>query len=73
MAENLTTAQVFIDVRLTIPDPAPASHFGCGANLLAGGLPSMRFPLPVLARLGGRLRYALRTRLPPIRVLVAQS
>jgi len=73
MAENLTTAPVFIDVRLTIPDPAPAYPFGCGANPLAGVLPFMRLPLPVLSRLGGLARCALSTRLPHIIVLVAQS
>lgn len=73
MAENLTTAPVFIDVRLTLPDPAPAYPFGCGANPLAGVLPFMRLPLPVLSRLGGLARCALSTRLPHIIVLVAQS
>lgn len=73
MAENVTTAQVFLDVRLTIPAPAPAYPFGCGSNPLAGVLPCLRLPLPVLSRLGGRARCALSTRLPHLRVLVAQS
>src|SRR3954468_17823162 len=73
MAESVATAQMFIDVRLTITDPDPAYPFRCGANPLAGGLPFLRFPLPVLSRLGGFSWSALGTRLPHIIVLGAQS
>src|SRR5882724_2936465 len=72
MAERVATAQMFIDVRLTITDPDPAYPFRCGANPLAGVLPFIRCPLPVLSRLGGCSWCAWGTRLPHIIRLVAQ-
>src|SRR5712691_10854290 len=72
MAEHVATAQMFIDVRLTITDPDPAYPFRCGANPLAGVLPFIRFPLPVLSRLGGFSWGAWGTRLPQRILLVAQ-
>ena len=73
MVESVATAQMFIDVRLTITDPDPAYPFRGRANPLACVLPCIRLPLPVLSRLGGLSRCALGTRLPHIIVLVAQS
>ena len=72
MAESVATAQMFIDVRLTITDPDPAYPFRGGANPLAGVLPFIRFPLPVLSRLRGFSWCAWGTRLPHIILLVAQ-
>jgi len=72
MAERVATAQMFIDVRLTITDPDPAYPFRGGANPLAGVLPFLRFPLPVLSRLGGFSWGPWGTRLPHIILLVAQ-
>src|SRR3989442_2521220 len=73
MAERLTTAQVFIAVRLAITHPDPSLHPGRRANALAGLLPSLRFPLPVFSRLGGCSRCAPGTRLLHIILLVAES
>jgi hypothetical protein len=72
LAERVATAPMGREVRLTLPDPEPASPFRGGAHPLAGGLPWKRFPLPGLSRLGGGSWWAWGTRLPPILRLVAQ-